>query len=131
MTPPTYADWITAYLAVTPVVRGQCAAATAWMQQSFPELRRTCGFVTDAREHRAEHWWCVAPDGSIVDPTASQYFGIETYEEYRAGMPTRVGKCADCGEYIWGVDGSALYGGGFCNEACATRFMEYLNGDDL
>lgn len=124
--PEEYAAWIEAYVArhTNRFVRGKCATATEEMVKAFPELRRVGGFV-DVEWGRDQHWWCVAPDGSIVDPTVEQ-FGLwpVQYEELdlndpatRARIPT--GKCMDCGHEVYG-------GATFCNEACEAATRAYL-----
>lgn len=124
---PAYAAWIEQYVAAQPerFVRGKCANATSAMVAAHPELRRACGFVY-VQWGRDEHWWCVAPDGAVVDPTAEQFgaYGVLQYEELdlsdpatRARVPT--GRCMDCGEpvYQWAT---------FCDEACERATRAYL-----
>lgn len=81
---------------------GLCGKAALEMKSVFPELRVASGFAVDKNGWGHEHWWLVAPDGSVVDPTASQFDvngGVESYEEYdyRKHGPVRVGRCMNCG----------------------------------
>lgn len=62
----TYDEWISNYKYNSTI--GMCDAATKEMCRVFPELTRVPGHVYTMRG-RLEHWWCVAPDGSVVDPT--------------------------------------------------------------
>ncbi len=124
----SYAAWIEAYVSAQPdrFVRGKCAEATAAMIEAFPELRRAMGFA-HCTWGRDQHWWCVAPDGSIVDPTIEQFLSVCSYEEIDPndpealrGVPT--GVCMDCG-------GDVYEGKTFCSEACERATLAYLNGD--
>jgi hypothetical protein len=105
-----YHDWIEAYLSKQPhydgwpSLYGCCTTATKQMVEAFPELRRVAGFAN----HR-EHFWCVAPDGEVIDPTVKQFFRSETemrefpveYREFQPGDEVRVGKCMNCGDPIY------------------------------
>lgn len=93
-------------------VRGTCSQATVAMVEAFPELRRVRGHYDGH-----EHWWCVAPDGSVVDPTAAQFCPGGTYVEHVGPEP--VGKCHYCGSYVW-----TPYRG--CPEACSKECYDGL-----
>ena len=133
----SYAAWIRSYVAsVSPFVRGRCRAAAREMAAAFPELRIIAGFahwrVVDAydvgviRTIRDQHFWCVAPDGAVVDPTASQFLGaVVAYEPLDLDDPTtreRVpsGRCMDCGADCYGVRH-------FCSDACQESTIASLN----
>jgi hypothetical protein len=120
-----YADWTAAFVAQhNGFVRGLCSEATTKMVVAFPELRRACGFATWVanRVVRDQHWWCVAPDGMIVDPTRAQFGGQPVdYEEInlddpndRARIPT--GRCMNCSGDVFG-------GATFCSDACEANTM--------
>lgn len=99
---PRYAEWIELYLTLCEgKPRGICGSATAEMIRAFPELTRVPGFVFAEGGARFEHYWCTAPDGAIVDPTASQFWGIRSYVPFQPGDVLRVGRCANCGEEIY------------------------------
>ena len=120
-----YRAWIDAYVASQPngFVRGKCDKATQMMVEAFPELRRVAGFA-HVSWGRDQHWWCVAPDGTIVDPTASQFQGgLADYEELdldkdQDRIPT--GVCMDCGDDTYG-------GKTFCSDICERATLNYLN----
>lgn len=127
----SYDEWIKAYVERQPnqFVRGKCKEAVTEMIAAFPELRKAAGFahVTWGRD---EHWWCVAPDGAIVDPTKSQFqFGVVLqYEELDLDDPkTRdlvpIGKCANCGEYTYTSSASSE----ICSQECHDSYVAYLN----
>lgn len=98
----TYDEWIAAFvLRCEGHVFGRCSSATTEMVAAFPELRRVAGFVGST-----EHFWCVAPDGQIVDPTAEQFApwgGVDSadYREFQPGDEVRVGRCMNCGVDIY------------------------------
>lgn len=55
-------------------VRYRCRELADKLVEQFPELRRAAGYYTPLGETApVAHWWCVAPDGSIVDPSAHQF----------------------------------------------------------
>jgi hypothetical protein len=120
-----YREWIERYVIEQPqgFVRGKCTEATIAMAAAFPELMRVAGFVYCAWG-RDEHWWCVAPDGTIVDPTVSQFAGPVSYEALDLNDPSHVariptGRCPDCGE-------DTYQGADFCDEGCRGRYMAYI-----
>lgn len=127
-----YAEWIAAYVAAQPnqYVRGHCHKATRAMVEAFPELRRAAGFVfvTWGRE---EHWWCVAPDSTIVDPTQAQFEAVFEYEELDLDDPkTRervpIGKCMNCGDETYPSSLEAC----MCSRECALSFQAYLDSPE-
>ena len=65
-----YDDWIAMWVA-THDVRYKCVETTQEMVKAFPELTRVSGYYHD--HFGVPHWWCVTPDGEIVDPTVSQF----------------------------------------------------------
>lgn len=124
-----YTKWITDYLARTPNVYGLCKEATAEMQKAFPELQLVPGYV-ETFWGRRDHFWLKAPDGTILDPTESQFpGGISSYDPWKPGMLTRVGKCMNCGDEIWRNRDSLTYGKveGSCSDECTNALNEYYN----
>lgn len=122
----TYADWIEDYVSRQPdrFVRGKCAEATQLMVEAFPELRRVAGFV-HCTWGRDQHWWCAAPDGSVVDPTKSQFQLVFEYEELDLADPEAVkriptGMCPNCG-------GEVYEGASICSPRCEREYIRYLN----
>lgn len=98
-------------------VRAMCGSATEDMVATFPELRRVRGHYG-----YHTHWWCVTPDGEIVDPTAKQFPPGLEYKEYTG--PDPVGKCMWCGELVWNYD----YGSSACSKDCLMSLeQEYSN----
>lgn len=113
-----YAQWIDDYQGE---VCGMCASLSQQMVDAFPELKRVRGHYIDPLWGPREHWWCVAPDGSIVDPTASQFptKGGGTYVPHVEGSPEPTGKCLDCGGYCFNGDT-------FCSPECERSTRSYL-----
>lgn len=94
-----YQDWIDAKLERRSPVN-KCAEWTEEMQKAFPELTRVRGYVgtsPDAREGcGGQHWWLKTADGTIVDPTASQFSEPINYSEWDESWGD-LSKCANCG----------------------------------
>jgi hypothetical protein len=72
------------------LLKGKCYAWTHKFVEAFPQLRQVCGFYG-----HGEHYWCVEPDGTIVDPT------VEQFDE--ALDQIYLGKCMNCGSEIYGL----------------------------
>lgn len=121
-----HARWIAAYLSENNPY-GRCKQASEAMQATFPELRIAKGHVHCDWGQRS-HWWLVTADGEIVDPTATQFRAIFSYEEWQPNDKVRVGKCMDCGDEIWEAVAAldAVPRRSFCNAACEKRFAQYL-----
>ena len=115
-----YEHWIANHQPTDP--RGKCVEMTALMADAFPELRRVRGHYLCPIEGRRPHWWMVAPDGSIVDPTLEQFpsLGQGDYIEYVGPEPK--GQCLNCGELLF--DGAAV--SGFCNATCAFECCQWM-----
>jgi hypothetical protein len=118
----TYAEWIAARYPDTASARACCAEATRKLVAAFPELRRVRGHYVCPLWGPREHWWCVAPDGSVVDPTQAQFptrGGFE-YEERDETRPEPTGRCHNCGEYCYGGRTDT------CSAACHETYRAYL-----
>ena len=96
--------------------RDKCFETTLDMQEAFPELTRVRGYYHGAPGPRP-HWWLVAPDGKIVDPTASQFPSRGEYEPFEGPEPT--GMCPNCGGYIY--DNNSV-----CSYKCGDEYSKYL-----
>lgn len=122
----SYESWCAKFVERHVRVAGLCRYASEQVALAFPELRVVRGFCMGN-----QHWWTVAPDGQIVDPTASQ-FGSPTpsdytpFDESRAReLPT--GKCMICGDHLY-------YNASACSADCARELVaEYsdLEGEEL
>ena|ERR1019366_3033477 len=119
---PKHAAWIERYVKAHQYLRGLCGPATKEMVEAFPELKRAAGFADGV-----EHFWCVAPDGEVVDPTGAQ-FGvcqIIEYSPFKPGDEVRIGTCMECGSPILAaVDtlDNPNHHKTFCDKDCQTSF---------
>lgn len=129
----TYAEWITAYeRRHEGKLLGRCREAATEMAAAFPELRIARGHATVLSWGIRGHWWLVAPNGAIVDPTKSQFPLVLDYEEWTPGDEVRVGKCMECGEEIWAalesLDEPPPHKT-FCDENCERSFTSAVMGE--
>ncbi len=122
---PKYAEWVDAYVLRTPNLLGRCKEAVAEMAAAFPELTRVPGHVYVARWGQRAHWWLTTPDGTILDPTASQFPFIFDYEPWRPGTEVRVGRCMECGQDLYAAAESLDVEPphrSMCDDQCAAAF---------
>jgi len=131
----TYEEWIAANVPLEPILaRGKCFGATQKMAAAFPELRRVRGHYLCPSWGRQEHWWCIAPDGTIVDPTGHQFPSatrisggalvvLGVYEPLPDDAEEPIGKCLVCGGYCWASESApSAY-------ACSSECMDQLEKD--
>lgn len=121
-----YTEWISNWLKSNEAY-GACAEATLEMQTAFPELIRVRGHFHDAIWGERQHWWLKTKEEEIVDPTASQFptkgvFG--EYEEWEEGREEPIGKCMNCGDYVFASTGK---GDCACSEHCYNEIMLDFN----
>lgn len=122
-----YDEWIRGYYERHGgFVRGKCQKAVEEMKAAFPELRIVAGFA-HVSWGRDQHWWCIAPDGTVVDPTAAQFPLPIRYEELDLNDPkTRervpISKCMNCGKETYTSSLSA----DMCSQTCADDFVAFL-----
>jgi len=123
-----YTDWIEANYPTPESARNQCHMATAQMVEKFPELWRRRGYYIDVLWGRRHHWWCVDPQGAIVDPTAHQFPGCGQgdYEALDESAVMPIGKCLECGGLVYESQGHS--DPQFCNAKCRAAFARSLTG---
>lgn len=99
---------------------GKCGTYSRLMKQQFPELTLIRGHYLCPLWGQREHWWLVASDGSIVDPTYQQFpsKGEGDYIPLDESAPEPNGKCMNCGEYYFGSDP-------YCSRACKEEIIRY------
>lgn len=128
----SYDEWIDAYVARTPIVRGSCGSATREMNEAFPELHRVTGFVTTMMGETSEHFWLETSDGDVVDPTASQFRGgVLEYRAFQPGDEVRVSRCMQCGDDIYACLASlddVPTRRSMCSDECEAAFIEWQEG---
>jgi len=87
------------------------------MVAAFPELRLARGYYMDPIDGRRGHWWCVTADGTIVDPTAEQFWPHGEYVEL-ADDEVPTGVCLNCG-------GDCFHLRAVCSDECGEEATAY------
>jgi hypothetical protein len=66
------------------------------------------------------HWWCVKPDGTIVDPTREQFpsAGNGIYTPFDGNVT-----CSNCGKQMRESEASFDSNYAFCSNLCHGRFV--------
>ena len=120
------------YIAFDNDPTGTCAKATQDLVAKFPDLRRVRGHYYCQYWGEREHWWCVAPDGTIVDPTASQFpsLGGGKYIEWQEGEEEPIGRCINCGGYVFTSKNNDM-DHNFCSTVCADQCSRELTKGKL
>ena len=101
--------------------RGRCHELSMAACEKDPTLRLVRGHYFCPIWNREEpHWWCVKPDGTIVDPTARQFpsAGSGVYTEFN-GMIA----CAECGKEVPEEKADIEGNYAFCSHLCHGRFV--------
>lgn len=104
--------------------RGKCREMSEAAAAADPTLTVVRGYYHCPMWGAQEHWWCTAPDGSIVDPTAAQFpsKGIGEYIAFSGGYP-----CAECGKEVPEAEVEHAEGRYvFCSYECYGRFVGML-----
>lgn len=105
-----------------PSLRGRCEELARAAAATDPDLRVVRGHYSCPFWGLQAHWWCVSPDGSIVDPTRNQFpsGGLGAYIEFSGRIA-----CDQCGTEIDEaealIDGNGRYA--FCSTRCNARFV--------
>lgn len=103
-------------------LRGKCKEMSEKLVKENPELTLVRGYYYEPLWSRDEqHWWTKKKDGTIVDPTASQFpsGGIkEFYTEFDGTL-----SCSECGCRI--CEETAQFAGRYpvCSTKCAMRLV--------
>jgi hypothetical protein len=128
-----YSEWIKKNYSTYQSALANCQSACKAMVKEFPELKITNGFAHFLTCGPRAHWWLIAPDGSIVDPTAHQfpdYLGspIMHYEEIDDDHDARKypqQRCMNCGEYYYQ---KPELKGVMHTKQCERELSEWLDG---
>jgi len=112
-----YDEWITENVTKA---YGECAEVTELMAAEFPELTRVRGHYYCHIWGERAHWWLVDANGTIVDPTKSQFpsKGNGQYEPWPEGAKEPTGMCPNCGEMIY-------HGGYVCSDECGRQYVAF------
>lgn len=97
------------------IVKARCMEFSNAFVEKFPELRTERGWInSQEREAKGwsagEHWWCVDPEGNIVDPSLNQFAFWREPEKlvYKVFNPETdviyIGRCHNCGDPIYGLE---------------------------
>jgi hypothetical protein len=118
-----YQAWIDKYYPTQQIAYGKCAEATLEMCATFPELTRRRGHYLCIVWGEREHWWCEAPDGTIVDPTRRQFPSQSghAYRPWDESQPEPTGMCPNCGDLCYD-------GGYLCSRKCEVQYAAYCSG---
>ena len=112
-------NWIDNY---TGDIHRQCVEVSNEMKAVFPELRIAKGLVTIFENGKDyPHMWLVDAENNIVDPTKQQLMDILEDKEIKDSDPQPVGKCMNCGEYVF----ERFYMSAFCGDKCYKEYIEY------
>lgn len=121
-----YVEWINNYRGE---IYRKCKEVTEEMQIVFPELRIAKGMVTildNGKDY--QHQWLVDTEGNIIDPTKRQWVAIMEYNEIKSGDDEPVGKCYECGQWVY----RGFYNSIYCGSDCyATRKGDYYDKTNL
>jgi hypothetical protein len=112
------------------LVRAECNQFTREFVMKFPHLTRVPGFYgrVIGDYHGTEHWWCVEPDGTIVDPTAAQFQPGHTYTPLDENKHTiKIGRCMNCGDDIFGLKAQGPKS--ICSKECEHALEDYYESD--
>lgn len=115
-----YSQWIADY---NGSIYRRCKEVSTEMKQAFPELIIVRGLVSIVESSKTfQHQWLIAPDGTIIDPTANQWIRIIEYIPIDESDPRNIptGRCMNCGEWCFGRYDT-------CSEKCETEVFKYLN----
>ena len=99
--------------------RGRCKelAEAAIADDSSLTLKR--GYYFCPLWGKQTHWWCVKPDGTIVDPSVRQFptagAGAE-YVEYDGTLD-----CEHCGKTVHEQDAYKVDHHAYCSDQCYAR----------
>ena len=110
--------------------RGKCKEYAEKEIEKDPTLTLVRGFYHCPLWGKEHHFWCKKPDGTIVDPTVTQFptegVGAE-YEEYDG-----IVDCEECGKRVAEedatIDGHHVFCSGRCHASC-IGMLEYYRGD--
>lgn len=101
--------------------RGKCRELAEQAVRENPSLTLVRGHYWCPIWNRTDmHWWTVAPDGTIHDPSRKQFpsRGMGTYLPFTGLIP-----CAECGTEIREEDADIDGRHAFCSLECHGRFV--------
>lgn len=101
--------------------RGKCKEFCEELIKTDSTLQLVRGYYYCPYWGKQAHWWCVKPDGTIVDPTVKQFpsNGIGAYYEPFDGTI----ECAQCGKVVKEEEAHINGNYGCCSYQCAMRLV--------
>jgi hypothetical protein len=117
------------------LLKGLCESWCKKFKKKFPDLKIKRGFYSGN-----EHYWCVEPNGTIVDPTFPQFGQIQNPNKYRVFNPETdkiyLGKCMNCGTSIYGLESEGhqrvckdVIIDGVLEQSCEKELESYYNSN--
>lgn len=100
--------------------RGKCREFSEQLCVENPEFKLIRGYYHCPFWGKQPHWWCVDNNGTIIDPTKSQFpsKGIGEYEEFDG-----IVSCSNCGKEGKEEDFEYESNYAFCSASCHLRFV--------
>lgn len=101
--------------------RGKCKELSEAAVEQDPTLKLVRGHYICPMWGKQPHWWCVKPDGTIVDPSVDQFptKGIAAdYVPFDGAV-----KCAECGKTMQEHEARFESNYAFCSTVCKMRFV--------
>jgi hypothetical protein len=96
--------------------RGKCKELSEAAAQVDTSLRVVRGFYLCPMWGKQQHWWCVSPDGTIVDPSVKQFptagVGAE-YVEFDGNI-----ECEYCAKSVPEQDACHVDHHVYCSDEC-------------
>lgn len=105
-------------------LRGACHTLCEALIYIHPELALVRGHYLCPVNGPQPHWWTVAPNGTVVDPTKEQFTfpGMGIYEPWDESLPEPTGKCMNCGGLVFERHDN------ICSDDCGDAYAAYLMG---
>lgn len=103
--------------------RGKCKELSEAAVAADPTLRLVRGWYHCPMWGKQGHWWCVKPDGTIVDPSVAQFptrGAAAVYEEYDNHID-----CEQCGKRVHEEDAYLDGHHAFCSDICYARCIGF------
>lgn len=103
--------------------RGKCKEYCEKEIENDPTLKLVRGHYYCPFWGEQAHWWCLAPNGAIIDPTKAQFpsNGIGEYIEFDGKI-----NCSNCGKEMKEEEASFESNYAFCSYKCHGRFVGVL-----
>jgi hypothetical protein len=101
--------------------RGKCKELSEAAVLADPTLKLVRGhYFCPIWNTEEPHWWCVKPDGTVVDPSRLQFpsKGCGIYSPFDGHV-----ECAQCGKDMVEEEARFESNYAFCSTRCLMRFV--------